>query len=144
MEMEKRRGPRCIICNEEKDGLQIKEDNVVHALRWLNSHTIKHKNPNYPVVCRECFTKYRKLRKSYERKLVSYLIIGFLFAGFITVGSGGKPLSFLFGFLIIAFMYLLSLINYIPELDFDVNGVGQLQRKVKTSGHKSIKNTHSQ
>jgi hypothetical protein len=131
LEKRDRKGERCIICNQEKEGLGIKEDNIVYFLRWLNSHTVKYRNPNYPVVCRECFTKYRKQRKSYERKLISYLIIGFLFAGFIIVGSGGKPLSFLFGLIIIAFMYLLSLLSYIPELEIGQNKESRGKSKAK-------------
>ncbi len=130
-EKRERKGTRCIICNQEKEGIGIKEDGLIHALRMLNSYTVKYKNPNYPVVCRECFTKYRKLRKGYERKLVSYLIIGVLFAGFIIVGSGGRPLSFLFGFAIIAFMYLLSVLSYVPELEIEQNKVSGTKPKAK-------------
>ena len=109
--------PRCIICNEQKDGLRVAPDYFIETVRWINSHTIKYKNPYRPVVCRQCFTKYRKLRKSFERKRIYYLVIGVLFAGVLAVASKGNPYSFLAGLGVIAFMYLLSLINYMPALE---------------------------
>ncbi|MCL4389724.1 hypothetical protein M1397_03930 [Candidatus Marsarchaeota archaeon] len=124
-----RREERCIICNSVREGLPIKVDGVVTALRWLNSHTIKHKNPYAPVVCKECFVKYSKARKSYERKRISYLIIGFLFAILLIVGSHGTdPIAYLFGLAVIVFMYLLSLISYMPKLDIPEADLEALQR----------------
>ena len=109
--------PRCIICGENKDGLDIKVDNVVLAIRWLNRHTIRALNPYRPVVCRECFQKYYKTRKSYERKQIAYVIIGVLFAFFLVIASKAAPAAFLFGLAIIAFMFLLSLVTYVPVVE---------------------------
>ncbi len=118
--MEKK-NPKCIICAQEKNGLDIKVDNVVKAIRWINSHTVRAKNPNRAVVCKECFPKYYKARKSFERKQVAYLIIGFLFAIFIILASREMPSAFLFGFIIIVFMYILSLVSYVPLLAVPVS-----------------------
>jgi cobalamin biosynthesis protein CobD/CbiB len=115
--MEESRKPRCIICNEQKDGLGIKPDAVVGTLRWLNGHTFKYKNPYRPVVCRGCFLKYRKSRATFERKRAIYLVIGIVFAIVLVLASKGNAYSLLAGLGVIAFMYLLSLINYVPELD---------------------------
>ncbi len=123
--------PRCIVCNEQKDGISIKADNVVGALRWLNSHTVKYANPTRPVVCRECFPKYVKKRKSYETKLIAYLVIGFLFAAFIVAASRANPISFLFGFGVIVLMYLLSLISYMPPLDIPKQMLSKLNGQDK-------------
>lgn len=112
--MEDKRRPRCIICNEQKEGLEVAPDSFIRTLRWLNSHTIKHKNPYRPVVCRECFVKYRKMRKSFERKRIAYIVIGVLFAAVLATSL--KPLAVLAGLGVIAFMYLLSLVNYMPAL----------------------------
>ncbi len=114
---QKAKQPKCIMCNGQKEGITIKADSVVNALRWLNSHTVKYENPTRSVVCRECFPKYMKRRRSYETKLVAYLVIGFLFAAFIVIASRANPVSFLFGFGVIVVMYLLSLISYMPPLD---------------------------
>ena len=114
--------PRCIICGEHKDGLDIRVDNVVLAIRWLNSHTFRVSNPYRPTVCKECFPKYYKARKSYEKKQVAYVILGFLFAIFLVLASGGRPAAFLFGFAIIAFMFLISLLTYVPTVDIPAEG----------------------
>lgn len=117
MNMERSKRPRCIICNEQKDGLAVAPDYFIDAIRWINSHTVKYENPHRPVVCRQCFAKYSKLRKSFERKRVYYLVIGVLFAGVLVFASRANPYSFLVGIGVIAFMYLLSLINYMPSLE---------------------------
>ena len=114
--MENNRKPRCIICNVEKEGIDIMPDAVVNTLRWLNTRTFKSKNPHRPVVCRECYLKYRKARKSFEHKRVAYLVIGVLFAIVLVLASRANPYSLLAGLGVIIFMYLLSLVNYIPAL----------------------------
>jgi hypothetical protein len=128
--------PRCIICGEEKEGLNIKIDNIVTTIRWINSHTIRAKSRGRPVVCRECFPKYYKARKSYEKKLVSYLIIGILFAIFIIVASRARPSSFLFGFAIIVFMFLLSIISYVPSVETKAAGAARQAKTSQTNGYK--------
>lgn len=125
------RKPRCMICNEQKPGIDVRPDSVINTLRWLNSHTLKYKNQYRPVVCRECFQKYLKARKSFERKRTSYLVIGVLFAVVLFITSRADPWSILAGLGVIALMYLLSLINYTPELELPR---GALQSGAKRSG----------
>ncbi|MCL4379170.1 MAG: hypothetical protein M1160_02805 [Candidatus Marsarchaeota archaeon] len=108
---------RCIICNEQKPGLEIAPDSFISAVRWLNEHTMRYKNPYNPVVCRQCFTKYRKARKSFERKRIYYLTIGILFAGVLVAASRLNPYSVLVGLGVVALMYLLSLVSYMPRLE---------------------------
>ena len=133
---ESSRKPRCIICNAEKDGIGIRPDAVVNTLRWFNTRTFKYKNPYRPVVCRECYQKYRKARKSFEHKRAAYLVIGILFVAVLVVASRGNPYSALAGLGVIAFMYLLSLVNYMPALDIPQGAKpGKAVAEKPSSGH---------
>jgi hypothetical protein len=127
--------PRCIVCGEQKEGLGVKTDNVIKTLRWLNQHTVKAKNPYIPVVCRECFPKYYKKRKSFERKQVIYVIIGIFFLIFLAIAARGSIGAILVGLLITGFMYLLSFLTYMPQLDIPQNSnlAQNKENKKKTS-----------
>lgn len=133
MAREKAKAPKCIICNSERDGIPIRADLFVRSLRWLNGHTVRYNNPTRPVICRECFPKYLSLRKRYEGRLVAYLVLGFLFTGFLVYASHAAPLSFAFGLLIIAMMYLLSLVNYVPPLAVPKEYAAQFSAKLKSA-----------
>jgi uncharacterized protein (DUF983 family) len=113
---DKKTEPRCIICGEAKEGLPVKEDYVIAAIRWVN-RKIFHKYRNYRlVVCKDCYLKYSKQRDKYVRKQITYVIIGVLFTLALFFSSHGNPISLLYGFAVIVFMYALSLASYIPAL----------------------------
>ena len=114
--MEDDRKPRCMICGSQKDGIDVRPDWVIGALKWLNTHTVKYKNPYRPVVCRDCFQKYRKARRSFERKRIAYLAIGVLFAAVLSAASRLSPYALLASAGVVAFMYLLSLVSYMPDI----------------------------
>jgi hypothetical protein len=68
------------------------------------------------VVCRECYPKYKKALASYRRKQVAYVAIGIIFMALLIVLSQDKFLAALSGIAIVAFMYLLSLLSYMPSV----------------------------
>lgn len=114
-----KREPRCIYCGAAKAGLAVREDFVIASMRWIN-RTLFRRYRNYRlVVCKDCYMNYRKARKKYVRKQVSYLVLGFLFAALLVAVSPGNAFAYVFGFAIIAFMYLLSLVSYLPALESD-------------------------
>ncbi len=111
-----RKEPRCIYCGGEKDGIEVREDAVVAAMRWFNRRVLK-KYRNYKlVVCKECYLDYKKARKRFMRKQVSYLAIGFLFAALLIAVSPDNAFTYVYGIVVITFMYLLSLVSYVPAL----------------------------
>ncbi len=108
---------RCIICGLEKKGLKVKEDHVIYAIRWFKRNVSRNEKGYDLVVCRDCYKKYSSARSSYNRKLFAYLGIGIL-ATVLWIAVGGiKLYSIAAGIVLIAFMYLLSLLSYIPGLD---------------------------
>ena len=105
----------CIICGEEKNGLPIQNDMVLDAIRWFKQNVTKNEKGNRLVVCKECYPKYADRRKKFETRQATYLAIGIIFAA----------LGLLFAFslatlsvaiLLIAFLYLLALLNYVPKV----------------------------
>lgn len=122
MRMEKdRRESRCVICGEKKPGLRIQEDSVVRCMRWFNRKVLK-KYRNYNlVVCKDCYIKYKKARRSYVRKQVAYLSIGVIFTIMLLIFSGWNLSALLYGAILTFFMYLLSLISYVPALNAPEN-----------------------
>ncbi len=122
-------GPRCIICGEAKEGLPVKGDYIITAIRWVNRN-IFHKYRNYRlVVCKDCYLKYSKQRDKYMRKQITYVIIGVLFTLALFFSSHSNPMSLLYGFAVIIFMYALSLTNYVPALNIKRHEAGQARPK---------------
>ena len=118
MENRKHRGElRCIICGEKRDGLAVKEDYVINAIRWFKKNVTKNEQGYSLVVCKEDYPKYAKGRNSYIKKQVAYTALGVIFAILLVIGSGGRAISLLFGLLVIAFMFLLSILSYMPAVD---------------------------
>lgn len=67
------------------------------------------------MVCKACYVKYKKAHDSYVKKEVAYIIIGVVFAALL-ISVGRSASSLLAGLVIIAFMYILSLLSYMPSL----------------------------
>ncbi len=133
MEMAKRE-PRCIYCGKKRDGLGIREDYVIRAVRWFNRKVL-HRYHNYRlVVCRDCYLNYRKARARYLKKQATYLAIGIIFAGLLIFVSSANLFAFAYGIAIILFMYLLSLVSYVPALEVgQEKKEGRLARKENRS-----------
>ena len=109
-------GKGCIICGEAKDGLPVKEDFVINGIRLIKRYVTRNEKGYVLVVCRECYPKYKKARERMIRRQVVYLVLGFLFAGAFIVLSHDKLSALLYGVIIVLFLYLLSLVNYVPGL----------------------------
>jgi cytochrome b subunit of formate dehydrogenase len=106
---------RCIICGKELNGLEVKEDYVINAMRWFKRN-VTHNEKNYRlVVCKDCYVKYKKARDSYNSKTVSYLAIGVIFAALLII-TGRSLGAVVAGIVIIILMYALSLLSYMPGL----------------------------
>jgi hypothetical protein len=108
----------CIMCGNEKVGLQVKEDHVIGAMRWVKRNITKNPKNYRMVVCKEDFLAYKKKRDSYERKRIAYVIIGIIFMALLLSFASGRFLgAIVYGVGVIAFMYLLSLLSYIPAVE---------------------------
>ena len=107
---------RCILCGAARPGLAVREDFVIGSIRWFKRN-VAHNEKGYSlVVCRECYPKYKKALASYRRKQVAYVAIGIIFMALLIVLSQDKFLAALSGIAIVAFMYLLSLLSYMPSV----------------------------
>ncbi|MCL4411590.1 hypothetical protein M1329_01485 [Candidatus Marsarchaeota archaeon] len=107
--------PRCIICGEAVDGLEVQEDYVIQAIRWFKRNVTRNAKNYRLVVCKNCYVKYKKSRDSYTRKQIAYVVVGVLFAGLL-IAVGRTAVAVLAGVAIIALMYLLSLLSYMPAV----------------------------
>lgn len=106
----------CIICGEKKDGIEVKEDRVLSALRWFNRNVLRIPSRNNRiVVCKSCYPTYKKQRKKYLGRQRTYLVLGFLFVLFGVIIAKSLA-SIVIGIGLMFFLYLLSLLSYSPEL----------------------------
>jgi hypothetical protein len=105
---------RCIICGQDKDGLDVKDDYVIKAIRAFKRHVTKNERNYRLTVCRECYKNYTKSRDSYVRRMVLYVSIGVIFTLVLTFAAGFRALPV--GIFIIVLMYLLSLLSYTPAV----------------------------
>lgn len=123
-----KKSERCIVCGMEKPGLKVRDDFVINGIRVFKRYITRNEKGYELVVCRECYPKYRKERDKMVRRQIAYMIIGLLFAAVFVIISTNKLVALLYGALIVLFLYVLSLINYIPALDIPA----QAQDSVKT------------
>ena len=125
MLMEIKKKKVCIMCGKEKEGLNVKEDHVIAAMRWVKHNITKNPKNYHMVVCKDDFVAYKKKRDSFERKRAAYVIIGVLFTLLLLAFANGRFLGAIFyGVGVIVFMYLLSLLSYMPAVDMP-----QIQQK---------------
>ncbi len=106
----------CIICGKEKEGLEVQDDYVIKAIRWLKRNVTKNEKGNRLVVCRDCYPKYREMRKNYEKRLRQNIALGVIFLVLLLIFSQNKLYAFLVGGGILLLLYLLTLLNYVPQL----------------------------
>jgi predicted nucleic acid-binding Zn ribbon protein len=110
----------CIICGKKKPGIPVKNDYVLDAIRWFKTNVTKNAQNNKLVVCKEDYSVYKKNRDRYVSRQIIYLVIGILFTIlglFLTFSIS----TLLVGLGIVAFLYLMSLLNYTPKLNIDAN-----------------------
>jgi len=105
----------CIMCAKKKDGIEVKEDHVLGALRWVKRNITKDEKRNRLVVCKECYLDYKKRRSKYTGRQILYLVLGFLF---VILGIAISPSLQTIGLamLLLVILYLISLLNYTPSL----------------------------
>ena len=104
-----------MICCEKKKVYQVEEHFVIKGVRWFKKNITKNEKGNKLVVCNKCYPKYVEYRDKFIRRQRIYLLLGFLFLLLGLLTSPSLP-SLLFGLGIIFFLYLLSLINYVPKI----------------------------
>jgi hypothetical protein len=109
----KTKGSRCIICGNEREGLEVLPDYMLDTIRWFKRKTGTEKKYRL-VVCRDCFESYSKLRQRYRRRQIECVALGLIFAAVLV--SFNFVRGIFFGGAIVVFMYLLSQLSWIPAL----------------------------
>ncbi len=113
------RESRCIICGEKKDGLEVKEDFVIEAIRWTKRNVTKGVWPEKGsrlVVCKGCFPKYSKYRSTFIRRSTLYPTLAILFLIVLVAISPNKLVGFAYGLIMAIIIAGMSLLNYMPAL----------------------------
>lgn len=121
--MKEKEETRCIICGNERNGIEIRSDSVITAIRWLKKNITKNEKGYKLVVCKECYPKYAKERKKFKNRQAFYVGLGIVFDIVLLYGarnSGYIGIVILYCIAILVFVYLLSLLTYIPELNIPV------------------------
>lgn len=106
----------CMICGKEREGVEVREDHVIKAMRWFKVNVTKNAKGYRIVVCKECMEKYKKLRAKFVRRRALYLALGVVFTVSLGIISSGRPLAILTGIVITVALYGLSLVSYMPAL----------------------------
>ena len=110
---------RCIVCGEQKNGLEVKEDYIIGSIRWIKRNITMGFWPEKGsrlVVCKGCYPKYSKYRTAYVRKSIMYPTLGVLFLIALLFVSPNKVLAIIYGLILIIVMYALSLLTYTPAV----------------------------
>ena len=106
----------CIICGNMKNGIAVREDYVIGAIRAFKRNVTKNEQGNRLVVCRGCYPEYKKKRDRFGSRQAIYIALGVLFAVFTMVISFSVG-ALVIAVAVIAVLYLFSLFSYIPALD---------------------------
>ena len=112
---------RCIVCGIKKDGLPVREDNVIRAIRWFKRNVTKNEKGYNLVVCRDCYKKYEKSKHIYDRRRILYTSRGVIVAVLWIIVGGIRIDTVITAIVFIGIMYLLSLISYTPSLIIDAD-----------------------
>jgi hypothetical protein len=111
--------PRCIMCGDEREGLGVKEDLVIKAIRQFKRKVTKNEKGFRLVVCRDCYAKYDKLRSKYERRQMTYVALGLVLTITLAIVSQ-SVVALLYGLALTLLLCLLSLVGYVPALNMPV------------------------
>jgi nitrogen fixation/metabolism regulation signal transduction histidine kinase len=111
----KQRETRCMYCGENKDGLEIRDDYVLYTMRWVKRNITRNERGYRIVVCKEDYPKYAKARKRYEGRQKIYIALGLIFAVLVIL-AGRSALSVFYAIVVLVFVYLFSLLTYVPAL----------------------------
>jgi len=65
----------CIVCEKEKEGVPVKEDNIIKFIRSIKKRLGVAKGYSLDV-CSDCWAKYEEKRKNYEKSMLTWLVIG--------------------------------------------------------------------
>ncbi len=128
----------CLICGMEKAGIPIKEDRIVHAMRWLNKNLRRVDNSmNTIVICEACYPKYSKYHKKFKSRQAAYVGIGivFLLLGIVEMIFTKNIGAVVMGLVFIAILYAFSLLSYVPDLDIR----GRMKEKIEKWKENKIK-----
>ena len=106
----------CIMCGKEQNGIEIKIDNVIKVIKYIKKTLFKSEKNNRLVVSKECYPLYIKNRNKYVSRQRLYITLGVIFVIFsIFISPTIATLVLSLGILL--FLYLMSLLNYTPELN---------------------------
>ncbi|MEM0074698.1 MAG: hypothetical protein QXS17_01640 [Candidatus Micrarchaeaceae archaeon] len=94
----------------------MQNDFIISSIRWFKKNITKNEQNNKLVVCKECYTEYSSARKRYEGRMKLYLALGIIFALFAIIVSSDKLYALGIGVLVVALLYLFSLLSYTPKL----------------------------
>ena len=105
---------RCIICGNNRDGLEVRDDFMIKIVRLFKRHVTRNEKGYRLTVCRDCYDKYKKLYDSFARKRALYIALGVVFAIVLAIVGGWKAIPV--GIVVIAIMYLVALLSYAPAV----------------------------
>ena len=105
----------CIICGEEKKGIEVENDLVLDSLRWFKKNVTHDEKNNILVVCRDDYPKYKENRAKFEFRKKFYLGLGFVFVLLMVLLSRAIT-ALLSGIGLMLLFYALSLLSYTPRL----------------------------
>jgi hypothetical protein len=103
------------MCGKQRNGIGVKEDRLLGLMRWFKRNVTRDEKRNRLVVCRECYPAHKKKRDRYTSRQALYLAVGAIFAVLgLAMSFNGSTLTL--SVLLIAALYILSLLNYTPAL----------------------------
>ncbi len=109
----------CIICTKETTkGHKVIEDKIIEFIRMVKSKFGIVKGYKL-VVCDECIEKYEKKRKDFERKSIFFIGIGVILAIVLLLLNLSIG-SLLGGLFLLLIMIIISLMNYVPQIEKEV------------------------
>jgi len=110
----------CIVCQKETEGgYPVEDDAVIAAIRRIKQALHVAKN-NELVVMEECMAEHKKKRETYEKRLVTHMVVaGIVLVAFVIfpiLSSGFSLTAVLLGLLLAAFVMGLSVFNHWPKV----------------------------
>ena len=113
----------CLICEKRKQGVPIKEGQVIKTIRKIKKIFGIAKG-NTLVICDTCMPEYKKRRSSFEKTMLIWTIIGIVIGLALIIPSiliGDTILGILRSILvaiilIVVLLVLVGIVRYIPSI----------------------------
>ena len=102
----------CIVCKENKKGTPVKDDVMISSIRSVK-RALRISSNNTLVVCKGCMEQHMEKRREFEKKVLTYGVLGGALALILIILSRSIQ-GVVLSLLLVLFIVSLAIFHYHP------------------------------